>query len=96
MRSTRAFRAQLAQVIAKLAEAVLVITEAMASDDACVQLASRPVADESTGMEQRVQETDHSVIMQFEARDAALSDQRWSSQCGKLASIDRAGQQLGL
>lgn len=34
--------------------------------------------------------------MQFESRDAALSDERWSSQCGKLAGVDRSRQQLGL
>ena len=47
-------------------------------------------------MEQRLQETDHAVVMQLETGDAALSDQRWRSQCGKLAGIDRTGQQLGL
>ena len=47
-------------------------------------------------MEQRLQKTDHAVVMQLEAGDAALPDQRWRSQCGKLASIDHTGQQLGL
>ena len=42
-----AFRAELAQIVPKLAEAVLVTSEAMASDDAGVQLARRPVADET-------------------------------------------------
>src|SRR5436190_3927687 len=60
------FRAELAQVVPKLAEAVLVTREAMASDEAGVQLARRPVADEPTGMEKRLQETDHSVVMQLE------------------------------
>src|SRR5216683_3270557 len=68
----------------------------MASDDARVQLAGRPVADEAAWMEQRLQQTDHSVVMQLEAGDATLSDERWSRQCGELASIDRTGQQLGL
>ena len=92
----QAFRAELAQVVAKLAEAVVVAGEAMASDDAGVQFARRPVADEAARMEQRLQQTDHAVVMQLEAGDAALPDQRWCSQCGKLASIDRTGQQLGL
>src|SRR6266542_3391441 len=91
-----AFCAELAQIVPKLAEAVLVTSEAMASDDAGVQFARRPVADEAAGMEQRLQETDHSVVMQLEAGDAALPDQGWRSQRGKLASIDRAGEQLGL
>ena len=91
-----AFRAQFAEVIAKLAESVVVGGEAMASDDACVQLTGGPVADEATGMQQRLEETNHPVVMQLEARYAALSDQRWSRQCGELASIDRTGQQLGL
>ena len=91
-----ALRAELAQVVPKLAEAVLVTGEVMASDDARVQVARRPVADEPTGMEKRLQETDHSVVMQLEAGDAALPDQRWRSQCGKLASINRTGQQLCL
>jgi hypothetical protein len=30
--------------------------------------------------------------MQLEAGHAALLDQRWRSQCSKLASIDRTGQ----
>ena len=34
--------------------------------------------------------------MQLEAGDAALPDERWRSQCGKLASVDGTGQQLGL
>ena len=68
----------------------------MASDDARVQLARGPVADEPAGMEQRLQQTDHAVVMQLEAGDAALPDQRRRSQCGELASIDRTGQQLGL
>src|SRR5579859_1248293 len=63
-----AFSAELAQVIPKLAEAVLVTGETMASDDAGVQLARCPIADEPAGMEQRLQETDHAVIMQLEAR----------------------------
>src|SRR5712691_1942193 len=91
-----AFRAELAQVVPKLAETVLVTGKAMASDDACVQLAGRPVADEAARMEQRLQQPDDSVIMQLEARHAALPDQRWSRQCGELASIDRTGQQLSL
>ena len=45
---------------------------------------------------QRFEQTDDSVIMQLETGDAALPDQRWRSQCGKLASIDGAGEQLGL
>src|SRR5437879_57027 len=68
------FRAELGQVVAELAEAILVTGEAMASDDAGVQFASRPVADEPAGMEQRLQETDHSVVMQLQAGDAALPD----------------------
>src|SRR5579859_2939591 len=47
-------------------------------------------------MEQRLQETDHAVVMQLEAGHAALPDQRGSRQRGKLASIDRTGEQLGL
>src|SRR5258708_14376221 len=61
-----AFGAQLAQVVPQLAEAVAVTDEAMASDDACVQLAGRPVADEAARMEQRLQQPDHSVVMQLE------------------------------
>ena len=68
----------------------------MAGDHARVQLARGPVADEPAGMQQRLQQSDDSVIVQLEARHAALPDQRWSRQCGELASIDRAGQQLGL
>jgi hypothetical protein len=47
-------------------------------------------------MEQRLEQTDHSVVMQLEAGDAALPDQRRCSQCGKLARIDHTGQELGL
>ena len=68
----------------------------MASNDAGVELAGCPVADDATRMEQRLQETDHAVVMQFETGDAAPADQLWCSQRGKLASIDRTGQQLGL
>src|SRR5262245_57582821 len=88
--------AELAEVIAKLAEAIVIGGEMMASDHACVQLASCPVADEAAGMEQRFQQADDAVIAQFEAGDTALPDQCWRSQCGELASIDHAGQQLGL
>src|SRR5258708_7889223 len=91
-----AFRAELAQIVPKLAETVLIAGEVMASDDEGVQLAGGPVANEAAGMQQRLQQTDHAVVMQLEAGDAALADQRWRSQCGKLASIDRTGQQLGL
>src|SRR5437763_13155291 len=48
-----AFSPQFAQVVPKLAEAILVSGEVMASDDASVQLAGRPVADEAAWMEQR-------------------------------------------
>src|SRR5438876_9898085 len=48
------FGAELAQVVAKLAEAVLVTGEMMATDDAGVQLTGRPVADEAAWMEQRL------------------------------------------
>src|SRR5712692_9422553 len=44
------FGAELAQVVPQLAEAVAVTDEAMASDDACVQLAGRPVTDEAAWM----------------------------------------------
>jgi hypothetical protein len=40
-------------------EAVGVTSEARASDDAGVQLARRPVADEPATMKRRLQETDH-------------------------------------
>src|SRR5215216_6360543 len=60
------FGAELGQVVAQLAEAVAVADKAMASDDACVQLAGRPVTDEPAWMEQRLQQTDHSVVMQLE------------------------------
>jgi len=46
--------AQFAQVVAQLAEAVVVSGEVMTSDDACVQLAGGPVVDEPTGMKQRL------------------------------------------
>ena len=46
-----AFRPQFAEVVPELAEAVLVSSEAMASNDARVQFAGRPVADEPAGME---------------------------------------------
>jgi hypothetical protein len=68
----------------------------MASDDACVQFAGRPVTDEAAGMEQRFQHADDAVIVQFEAGHAALPDDHWRSQRGELASIDRTGHQLGL
>jgi hypothetical protein len=91
-----AFRAELAEVVPKLAKSVLVSGEAMASDDACMQLAGRPVTDEATGMEQRFQQTDHAVIMQLETGDAALPDQcRCSRRC-KLSSFDGADEHLGL
>ena|SRR5437899_400265 len=48
----QAFRTQLAEVVSKLAE-VLVVAEVMASDDACVQFAGGPVANEATRMQQR-------------------------------------------
>jgi len=90
------FRAELAQVVPKLAEAVLVPTKVVASNDACVHSAGRPVADEAAWMEQCFQQADDSIVMQFEAGDAAQSDHRWCSQRGELASVHRAGQQLGL
>src|SRR5437868_2756560 len=58
-----AFRAELAQVVPKLAEAVLVTGQVMSSHHASVQLAGGPVTDEAAGMEQRLQETDHAVVM---------------------------------
>src|SRR5439155_18572122 len=85
-----------AQVIPKLAKTVLVTSEAVASDDAGMQLARRPVADEPAGLKQRLQERDHSVVMQLEAGNAALPDHHRRSQCGELAGIDGTGQQLGL
>src|SRR5512133_1044236 len=57
------FGAELAEVVPKLAEAVVVAREAMASDDACVQLTGRPVAHEATRVEQRFQQPDDAVIM---------------------------------
>src|SRR2546428_1533145 len=59
------FGAELAQIVPQLTEAVLVTGKAMASDDACVQVAGRPVADEAARMEQRLQQPDDSVIMQL-------------------------------
>jgi hypothetical protein len=47
----QAFRTQLAEVASKLAEAVLVVAEVIASDDACVQFAGGPVANEATKMQ---------------------------------------------
>jgi hypothetical protein len=47
-------------------------------------------------MQQRLEHTDDPIVLQFEARDATLSDQRGSGQCDKLTSIDRTGQQLSL
>jgi hypothetical protein len=43
----------------------------------------------------RLQQTDHPIVMQLQAGDAALSNQRGLGQCGKLACIDGTGQQLG-
>src|SRR4051812_33625660 len=91
-----AFRAELAQVVPKLAETVLVRGEVMASDDAGVQLTRRPVADETTGMEQRLEDTNHPVVMQLEAGDTTLSDDRWWGGGSQWAGFDGAGQQLGL
>jgi hypothetical protein len=34
--------------------------------------------------------------MQFEARNAACADERWSGQLGELAGVDDAAQQLCL
>ena len=47
-------------------------------------------------MQQRLEDPNHPVVMQLEARYAAPSDQCWSRQCGELARIDRTGQQLSL
>src|SRR5215213_9065360 len=91
-----AFRAELAQVVPKLAEPVLVSGEVVAGDDAGVQLARGPVVDEPARMKQRLQETDHAIVVQLEAGDATLPDERRRSQCGKLASVDGTGEQLGL
>ena len=88
--------AQFAQVVAQLAEAIVLSGEVMASDDACVQLAGGPVVDEPTGMQHRLEDTNDPVVMQLDARYASPTDQRGSRQCGKLASIDGAGQQFSL
>ena len=90
------FRAELAEIIAKLAETVVVGWELMPSDDAGVQLTGGPVVDETARIQHCLQQPDHPIVMQLQAGDAALSDQCWLGQCGKLASIDGTGQQLGL
>jgi len=50
-----AFRAELAEVVAELAEPVLIGVELMVGDDVCVQLARRPVADEAAPRKQGLQ-----------------------------------------
>ena len=90
------FRAELAEVIPKLAETVVVRCELVPSNDAGVQLTGSPMVDETARIEHRLQQADHPIVMQFQAGDAALSDERRFGQCGKLASIDGTGQQLGL
>lgn len=57
-------------VVAKLAEAVLVVGDAMGSKDAGVHFASRPVADDAAGMEQRLQQPNDAVIVWLEAGHA--------------------------
>src|SRR3954453_14078438 len=60
-----ALSAELAQVVSKLAESVLIVDEVMASGDARVQFARGPVTDEATGMEQRFEHPDNAVIVEF-------------------------------
>ena len=70
------FGAELAQVVAELAEAVVGVTEPVAGEDASVQLVRGPFANEATRIEQGLQQTDHPVVMQLQAGDAPQSNQR--------------------
>ena len=64
----------------------------MASQDASVQVAGSPVSGEGGGMQQCLQDTDHPVIVQLQAVDAALSDNGRLGERRRLPGVDRTRQ----
>jgi hypothetical protein len=68
----------------------------VAGEDASLQLARGPFANEATRIEQGLQQTDHPVVVQLQAGDAPQSNQRGFGELRQMASVDWTGQQLGL
>ena len=72
--------AELAQVVTKLTEGVVVLAEAVPSQDAFVQLPRRPVPEQATGVQQVVEQADEAVVMQLDAGDAARAGRHRGGQ----------------
>jgi hypothetical protein len=80
----------------ELAEVVPELTEAVTVEQAYQDVAGGPVGDEAAGMEQYVEQADHAIVLQTEARHATLSDLDRLGETGQLTLIDGAGEQLSL
>ncbi len=64
--------AQLGQIVAELAEAVVAVGEVVTCQDARMQLAGSPVTSEGGGMQQRLQHTDQPVVVELQAGKTSL------------------------
>ena len=80
---------ELAQVVTKLAEGVVVLAEAVLSQDAFVQLPRRPVSKQAAGVQKAVEQPDEAVVMQLDAGDAARPGPHRGGQCRQRAPIHR-------
>src|SRR6266568_5396286 len=92
----QAFGAQLGQVVAELAEAIVVVGEPMTGQDPRMQLTGCPVSGKGTGMQQCLEHADHPVVVQLQAGHASVSDHCWFGQYRQLASVDRTSQEVSL
>src|SRR5205085_2886190 len=92
----QAFGAELAEVVAELAQSVVTVVEVMTGQDTRVQFAGGPVGNKVAWMEQALQQADHTVVVQLQAWDAPLANECLFGERGQLTSVDRAGEQIGL
>ena len=92
----QAMGAELAQVVTKLTEGVVVLAEAVPSHDAFVQLPRRPVPEQAAGVQQVVEQSDKAVVMQLDAGDAARPHRHRGGQRRQCAAIHGGIEQFGL
>src|SRR6266700_1490521 len=88
----QAFSAELAEVVAQLAESVVGLRELMAGQDAGMQFAGGPVADKASRLKHGLQQADQPVVMQLQSGDASVPDHGRLGQRGQLPGVDRTGQ----
>jgi hypothetical protein len=91
-----AVSAELAEVVAELGQAVVSLGEAVTVEEACEGVAGGPVSDEAAGMEEHVEQADHTIVLEAEAGHATLPDLDRLRKAGQLTLIDGAREQLGL